>query len=181
VWDSEGYGQRLQASIMEITAPARAEFFAGFPFSAKSNLGLIRHMLPAMIVMQLFFPGEAQPPAKISLQENGRLRIQGHPNRVNTRKLRPLLRFLMRLGCMTVPSLIVRVPMGHAVHYASTMPMKRSPHRYQCDADGRLSGAQNVFIADSAAFSRLPAKNMSFAMMANAVRVAGRVAKGVLA
>jgi choline dehydrogenase-like flavoprotein len=130
--------------------------------------------------MQLFFPGETQPPARLSLAPDGRLRIEGQPNRIDTRGLRPLLRFLMRLGCVTVPSMIVRVPTGHAVHYACTLPMKRSPKRYQCDIDGRLGGSGNVFIADSAAFSRLPAKNMSFAMMANAMRVAERVAKGVL-
>lgn len=179
VWDAKTYGQRLQGSIMEITAPARAEFFDGFPFAARDNIALIRNMLPAMIVMQLFFPGDAQPPAKLSLTPEGQLRIEGHPNRIDTKGLRPLLRFLMRLGCVTVPSMIVRVPTGHAVHYACTLPMKRSPGRYQCDADGRLGGSGNVFIADSAAFSRLPAKNMSFAMMANAMRVAERVAKGV--
>lgn len=177
VWDSETYGARLQGSIMEITAPARAEFFPGLPYTARSNLALIRHLLPAMIVMQLFFPGSAQPPAALSLRPDGVLRIVGRPNSLDTRGLRPLLRFLRRLGAFTAPGLIVRVPNGHAIHYAGTLPMQSAPSRYQCHPDGRLQGTRHVYIADSASFTALPAKNMSFAMMANAMRIAAGVAR----
>jgi choline dehydrogenase-like flavoprotein len=65
----------------------------------------------------------------------------------------------------------VRVPTGHAVHYTSTLPMKHEPDRYECYPDGRLFGTRNVYVVDSAGFTRLPAKNMSFAMMANAMRI----------
>lgn len=178
VWDSEVHDARLQGSIMEITAPARAEFFSAFPFSGRANISLIRHMLPGMIVMQLFLPGESQPPASFQLDRNGTVKIVGQPNTLDIGDLQPLIRFLRRLGAVTSPRLIVRVPMGHAVHYAGTLPMQASPQRYQCYPDGRLCGYDNVFVADSAAFSRLPAKNMSFAMMANAMRVADIAASG---
>jgi len=171
VWDSPGYGMRLQGSIMEITAPSRAEFFSGFPYSARSNLSLIRQMLPGMIVMQLFFPGYAQPPARVSLCPDGTLRIDGHQNKLGLSRLSPLLGFMRRLGAFTSRRLVVRVPTGHAVHYASTLPMKREPDRYECYPDGRLFGTRNVYVVDSAGFTRLPAKNMSFAMMANAMRI----------
>jgi choline dehydrogenase-like flavoprotein len=177
VWDSRTYNQRLQGSIMEITAPARAEFFPALPYAARSNLQLIRHLLPAMIVMQLFFPGSAQEPAALSLRPDGTLRILAEPGTIDTRSLRPLLRFLLRLGALTAQGLAVRVPNGHAIHYAGTLPMKDMPSRYQCHPDGRLHGTRHVFVADSAAFTSLPAKNMSFAMMANAMRVASTVAR----
>ncbi len=176
IWDSTSYATRLQGSIMEITAPRRGEFFASLPYAARDNLALIRHLLPAMIVMQLFFPGSSQEPGTLQLQRNGRLTITGHPNTLDLKKLQFLLRYLRKLGAWSHPRLIVRVPTGHAVHYAGSLPMREAPARYQCDATGRLHGAQNVFIADSASFSDLPAKNMSFAMMANAMRIAHAVA-----
>ncbi len=179
IWDSDSFGARLQGSIMEITAPRRGEFFAGLPYAARGNVALIRHLLPAMIVMQLFFPASCQAPAQIQLDRSGRLRIAGHPNSLDPKKLRFLLRYLRKLGAWSHPRLIVRVPTGHAVHYAGSLPMRPIPDRYQCDPAGRLHGTKNIFIADSAAFSDLPAKNMSFAMMANAMRIAHGVAAEV--
>ena len=74
--------------------------------------------------------------------------------------------------------LIQKPVTGHAIHYAGTLPMAETPARYQCDPAGKLAGAHRVYIADSACFSALPAKNMSFGMMANAMRIATAAAQG---
>lgn len=179
VWESAYYGARLQGSLMEITAPSRAEFYAGLPLCARANLQLIRHLLPAMAVMQLFFPGNAVSPATLSLQADGSLRINADTQLVDTGGLRELFRFLRRLGAVTARQLVVKVPNGHAIHYAGTLPMQAAPSRYQCHPDGRLQGTQHVYIADSATLTGLPAKNMSFSMMANAMRIAAAVANEV--
>lgn len=176
VWESETFGERLQGSIMEITAPSRSEFFGSLPYAARSNLGLIRTLLPAMVVMQLFFPASSQPPARLSLQTNDRLRIDGHPNLLDLAGLAPLLRAVRRIGAYTMRRFVVRVPTGHAAHYAGTLPMRRDPSRYECDPRGRLAGTERVFIGDSAAFTQLSAKNMALAIMAHGMRTAAQVA-----
>lgn len=176
IWKSRSFDALLQGSIMEITSPMRAEFFASLPFSAHANLALIRYLIPAMLVMQLFFPASCQPASTLSLQENDRLRIDGHPNSIDISKLKRLLTYLRRLGAWTLPSIVVRVPTGHAVHYAGTIPMRGNPKPYECNARGKLQNTNNIYIGDSASFPFLSAKNMSFAMMANAMRIAGHVA-----
>jgi choline dehydrogenase-like flavoprotein len=130
-----------------------------------------------MLVMQLFFPASCQEPSLLSLQNNGRLRIEGHPNTINTKKLGGLFRSLRRIGAWSHRALFVRVPIGHAVHYAGTLPMKRDPAEYQCTPFGKLHGTRHLYVADSASFTDLPAKNMSFAMMAHAMRVAHHVSR----
>lgn len=177
IWQQSSYGCMAQGSILEITSPMRAEFYGRFPLAARANLALVREMLPAMLVMQLFFPAAIQPPARLSLQQSGRLRIDGHPNAIDVRKLAPLLFAMRSLGMWTHRSLIYKPPTGHAIHYAGTLPMRASPGRYECYPDGRLTGSQRVYIADSACFSALPAKNMSFGMMCNAMRVAEAAAR----
>jgi choline dehydrogenase-like flavoprotein len=172
IWESHTFGALCQGSLMEITSPLRAEFFASLPYAARDNLALIRHLLPAMLVMQLYLPDTGERPSRLSLKEDSRLRIAGHPNTLALEPARPLFRFMRRLGAWTHPSLVVRVPTGHAIHYAGTLPMQREPGRYQCAPDGRLQGTRSVYVCDSASFTRLPAKNMSFGMMANAMRVA---------
>jgi choline dehydrogenase-like flavoprotein len=172
VWQSPTYDAVLQGSLMEITSPRRSDFFASLPYAAHDNLALLRYLLPAMVVVQVFFPASCQAPARLRLNPNGRLRLDGCPNLLDLGKLDRLLRWLRRLGGLTHPSLIVRVPTGHAIHYAGTIPMQRRPDGYACDSQGRLAGTRNIFIADSASFPALPAKNMSLTMMANAMRVA---------
>ena len=176
IWESENYDARLQGSIMELTAPMRAEFFGIIPYAAHANLAALRCLLPGMLLMQLFFPASHQEPNFLSLQDDGRLLIRGRRNTLELKKLKTLLRHLWRLGAWTHPALIVRVPTGHAVHYAGTLPMRRKPQSYECDPIGKLHGTRHVFIGDSASFPALPAKNMSFAMMANAMRIAHHVA-----
>jgi choline dehydrogenase-like flavoprotein len=172
VWTNAPGGYLAQGSILEITSPMRAEFFGRFPLSARANLALVRAMLPAMLVMQLFFPAAAQGPAEISVRGDGVVRIEGRPNAIDLRSLNPLLGPLRALGLWTHPMLIYKPETGHAIHYAGTLPMRERPGRYECYASGRLAGAQRVYVADSASFSDLPAKNMSFGMMSAAMRVA---------
>ena len=176
VWQSAGHGTLLQGSLIELTAPMRSEFFGRFPLSARGNLAAMRTLLPAMMMMQLYYPGSAQPPAELSLSPNGRLRIVAPPHNLDRGALAPLLAALRSLGLWTHPALIQQPPTGHAIHYAGTLPMNDDPAAYQCDPTGRLHGTRRVFVADSAGFPTLPAKNMSFGMMANAMRIAAAAA-----
>jgi hypothetical protein len=170
VWTTAPGGLLAQGSLLEITSPMRAEFFGRFPLSARANLALVKTMLPAMLVMQLFFPAAAQDPATLSLREDGRLRIVGKPNTIDLRALARLLGPLRSLGLWTHSMLIYKPETGHAIHYAGTLPMREQPGRYECYPTGRLGGCQRVYVADSAAFADLPAKNMSFDMMSAAMR-----------
>ncbi len=131
IWQAAAYGCTAQGSLLEITSPMRAEFFGRFPLSARANLALVKQMLPAMLIMQLFFPASIQPPAQLSLQPNGRLRITGHPNVIELRKLGGLLAAMRSLGLWTHPILIYKPVTGHAIHYAGTLAMAAAPGRYR--------------------------------------------------
>lgn len=177
VWESAAYQTILQGSLLELTAPLRSEFFGRFPLSARANLALIRHLLPAMLMLQLYFPAWVQPPSRLWLLDDGRLRIEGRPFPAQPAKLAPLLAALRSLGLWTHPALIQQPVTGHAIHYAGALPMRDVPGLYQCRRDGRLYGADRVYVADSASFSNLSAKNMSLGMMANAMRIAAEAAR----
>jgi choline dehydrogenase-like flavoprotein len=43
--------------------------------------------------------------------------------------------------------------------------------------DGRLFGTRLVFVADGACFAALPAKNLTFTIMANAMRIATKLGR----
>lgn len=61
---------------------------------------------------------------------------------------------------------------GSSIHYAGTVPFDSSGKPLTQHASGRLSGTRDVFVADSSGFTFLPAKGLTFTIMANAHRVA---------
>jgi choline dehydrogenase-like flavoprotein len=81
-------------------------------------------------------------------------------------------RALRALGCVVPPGMAHVRPMGASVHYAGTLPMSAAGGTHTTDALGRSREVENLIIADGATFPFLPAKNITFTLMANAVRIA---------
>ncbi len=176
VYDSERFNNILQGSFLEVTSPSRAEFFRHFPWAARDNLRLIRYVLPAMSVLQLFFPANFKNAAMLSLNENGSLKVKAEKDRFDPEIKKDILQFFRRLGAFSTLSFVVEVPKGQSIHYAGTLPMKtRSKEEYTCDPNGELYGEPDVFVVDGSVFPSLSAKNFSLTLMANAMRIADRI------
>jgi choline dehydrogenase-like flavoprotein len=180
VYQSPAYETPLQGSILEITGPARSEFFSSLPFAARDNLRMIRYLVPAMLVMQFFLPATRQHGASLALLPDGTLHIEGQTQNRDGALVRWLIRTMRKLGALTHPSLVVYPPAGHGIHYAGTLPMVATPSGpYQCDPQGRLFAEPGVYVVDAAVLPRLPAKNDGLTVMANAMRTADHVADHV--
>jgi choline dehydrogenase-like flavoprotein len=173
VYDSNKFKKILQGSLLEVTSPSRAEFFHHFPWAAQDNLRLIRDVLPALIVLQLFLPADTSNAAMLGLKEDGSLKVQAEKDRIDPEIKKDILKIFRRLGAFSTSSLVVDVPKGLSIHYAGTLPMKADPKvEYTCDRYGELYGEPDVFVVDGSVFPALSAKNYSFALMANAMRIA---------
>jgi hypothetical protein len=61
---------------------------------------------------------------------------------------------------------------GASIHYAGTLPYSDKPKKYHLQANGRLHGTKRIYVADSSGFNYLPAKGLTFSLMANAHLVA---------
>jgi choline dehydrogenase-like flavoprotein len=81
-------------------------------------------------------------------------------------------RSLRSLGCVVPPGMVHIRPMGASVHYAGTIPMTRDAARFTATEFGQSRDYENLFLVDGATFPFLPAKNITFTLMANAVRIA---------
>lgn len=81
-------------------------------------------------------------------------------------------RALLHLGCIVPPGMAHVRPMGASAHYAGTLPMSKGEQPHTTTAECRSHLFENLFVADGAAFPFLPAKNITFTLMANAVRIA---------
>jgi choline dehydrogenase-like flavoprotein len=122
----------------------------------------------------LFYPGRQSPESYVRLRPSGELEVQFAPEPPHQVERR-LIRLLRKMGYLTHRALIQRPGCGAGLHYAGTLPMRADPGRYQTSADGLLAGTKHVHIVDGACFSRLPAKNLTFTIMANALRIGRRI------
>ena len=86
--------------------------------------------------------------------------------------LRTVKKLLWKLGCLVPPGMTHVRPMGASVHYAGTIPMSAEPRPHTSSAYGQSHDFENLFFVDGTTFPFLPAKNLTFTLMANAVRVA---------
>jgi choline dehydrogenase-like flavoprotein len=169
------FGEPLQASLYGTTGPLRSDVLSGLPLSIRANLVWTKYLAPAMGLLMLFYPGRRRPENYIRLLPSGALEIHFAPEGPHAAETR-LLRLLRKLGYVSHRALTQRPGMGAGLHFAGTLPMQANPARYETDADGLLSGAKRVYVVDGACFSRLPAKNLTFTIMANALRIGRRVA-----
>ncbi len=152
-----------------------------FPFDLRTSLRLFRNIHAALGVVNLNFHDTRRQDNYVSLDiaadtRNPRLVISytppaGEAERI-ARTLGRLKKVLWQLGCIVPPGMTYVRPMGASVHYAGTLPMSAVKQPCAVSDDCRSHDFSNLYIADGATFPFLPAKNITFTLMANASRVA---------
>ncbi len=68
---------------------------------------------------------------------------------------------------------------GAAIHYAGCLPFSKQSEPFHVSPTGRLHGTKQVYVADGSGFKYLPAKGLTFSLMANAHLVAKAVLQDV--
>lgn len=99
---------------------------------------------------------------------------QGEQEKIRRKREREVLRLLFRLRL--VPMRVMRLRDGASIHYAGTLPSGAPPDAPGTQADGRVRGTQHVFAVDSSGWNFLPAKGLTFTLMANARRLGAQIA-----
>lgn len=150
------------------------------PLSVTAATAVARACHAALGVVNLNFHDTRRPDNDLTVTAGGtgepvlaiRYRPEeGEPARV-ARAMKILARALRRLGCIVPPGMAHVRPMGASVHYAGTLPMRATSGPWTTDAQCRSRDLPNLWIVDGSTFPFLPAKNVTFTLMANAVRVA---------
>ncbi len=153
------------------------------PFDLRTALFLFRHLRAGLGLVNLNLADTRRSDNALSLDvdpANGRSRLvityaAPHDDK---RRLRQVIgrvkRVLWSLGCVVPPGTVHVRPMGASVHYAGTIPMSRAARPLSASPDCRSHDFDNLFFVDGTTFPFLPAKNLTFTLMANAIRVAER-------
>jgi choline dehydrogenase-like flavoprotein len=150
------------------------------PIGLSSATRLFRAMHAALGLVNVNFRDTRRDNCFVELDEaTERLRLHyepaaDEPGRVSAGLVR-VRRALRKLGCVVPPGMAHVRPMGASVHYAGTLPMTRAAGPWTTTADGESRDLPGLILADGATFPFLPAKNLTFTLMANASRIARAV------
>ena len=94
---------------------------------------------------------------------------------MRSKTLGAIRRTFPSMGCIIASS--VRGKNGFSSHYAGTIPYSSEEREFTLAPDGRLHGTRSVYVADGSGFRFLPALGLSWTIMANAHRIARRLAR----
>jgi choline dehydrogenase-like flavoprotein len=86
--------------------------------------------------------------------------------------IKKVKKVLWKLGCIAPAKMIHIRPMGASVHYSGTIPMSFTKKEYTASQYCQSHDFDNLYFVDGTTLPFLPAKNLTFTLMANSVRVA---------
>ena len=151
------------------------------PSDMRFAIFLFRHLHAALGLVNMNLSDDRRSTNYVTLKSRGMkedatLTIHyeqkvGHASRVR-QTLRRVKSVLRHLKCVVPPGQVHIRPMGASVHYAGTLPMSRERRPLTVSPNGQSYDFENVYIVDGSTFPALPAKNITFTLMANAARIA---------
>jgi choline dehydrogenase-like flavoprotein len=166
-------------STFSATGIPVSEFVRHLPLSRRYGVGVLRNLLNSCLVGNLFLPGHLSI-AKASLKQGESLRIEGHYSEsvdgLMAEAAGRLRKAYWRAGAILLPMSFTIGRPGGDIHYAGTLPMRKTPTPGETNASGELCGLDGVYVVDGACLPSLPEKSHTLTIMANADRIGRKLA-----
>jgi hypothetical protein len=146
------------------------------PLNFKDALAVMQYLIPAITIAGIHHPDE---PGKLKY-----VQLRPRPDRLTNdvlhahyeqelseksaieKREKLFYKVFRMLGCMPLKK--IQPGFGASAHYAGTLPFNIKEQPFTLQPNGRLSLTKNVFVADGSGFNYLPAKGITFTLMANA-------------
>jgi len=174
-WRTDVHGQ-----ISTLKAAAVHPIVSALPFDLKTSLAVFRRLRAGLGVAHVWLPDSRREGnvARLAFDADGRTRLvleyadHAHDLEAGGAAIAGTRGALRRLGCLAPRGMAKLLPRGSSVHYAGTLPMGRDDREHTTGSDGAVRGFRGLHVVDGAGFPWLPAKNLTFSLMANATRIA---------
>ena len=174
----------VQAQFFSYRSLLAFRLLKDLPLPLREGLRVSRLLMPLLGILVIQYEDHRTPAKHCALRQGAegsmdRLEIcyELSPDEAGVGKAHQqrILRFFRQLGCWPIKT--VHPGYGSSIHYAGTFPMTTEERELSCNGDGLLAGTRSVYLVDGSIFPYLPAKGLTFTMMANANRVATRLAR----
>lgn len=179
--DQPAAREYVHGQVTTLTTALMHPIIQKLPLDLRSSAAVARVAHAALGLVNLNFHDERRDDCRVSIEPGapGRpptLLLSYVPSPAEPARLRRAIQTLKAglgtLGCIVPPGMTHIRPMGASVHYAGTLPMSDGSGPWTTTSHGESRAWPGLFIADGATYPFLPAKNITFTLMANAVRLA---------
>jgi choline dehydrogenase-like flavoprotein len=169
-------GDVTYAAFYGLQGPLRSDLWMELPFTVNGRIAALKYLVPSMAIFQVFHKGYKSNENFVRLDSNGNLSIRFDDYHSNRKLEKAIVGIVRKLGFLTHHTLIKSPIAGSSIHYAGPLGMdENGSSKYSTDANGKLWNSKNVYVIDSSAFPSLPSKNLTYTIMAHALRVARRL------
>jgi choline dehydrogenase-like flavoprotein len=183
---SQHTGQYVHGQITPLKTATVHPLIRRLPFDMRSSLEIFSNLRAGLGVLNLNFCDWRRDENFLTLARDHdgasdwpQLRIHYAPPPAEGTAIQGAItrirRFFYDLGAPFIPGLTQWRPLGTSVHYSGTLPMSREKRALCVSATCQSYDIPNMFVVDGAVMPFLPAKNITFTLMANAIRVAAKI------
>jgi hypothetical protein len=171
-WDY-GFGLLYDAAAM-----AAPDLIAHMPLTRRGAMSVLQGLLPGLMVGLAYLPGEYSANRATlrrgSTPDQDRLTIEGGVSAEAAPRMKQLMRRvgteLRKCGLHVLPGSVKPYGPGAEVHYGGSLARLT-------DGEGAVAGRRGLHVVDGAVLPRIAAKSHTFTLMANADRIATRLAE----
>lgn len=150
------------------------------PLAFKEARMILQYLVSGLLIMGIHHPDNPDNNKYVSLMEDAtsptkdKLKISYKQSdeeiELYAKREKKYIKAVRSLG--VIPLKKFNPGIGASIHYAGTLPYSTTPRPFTINQKGKLFNTKNVFIADGSGFNYLPAKGLTFSLMANAHNVA---------
>jgi choline dehydrogenase-like flavoprotein len=181
--EAEAPDRYVHGQITTLKTATAHPIFRALPLDLKSSIGVFNALRSSLAVLNLNFCDWRRETNYLSLSAEHidaygwpALSARYRPPPGESETIRSACAtargFFRGLGAPLIPGMAHVRPMGSSVHYSGTLPMSADRRPWTVSPNCQSHDIENLFIVDGSVMPFLPAKNLTFTLMANATRVA---------
>lgn len=176
-------GHYVHGQVTTLKTGAAHPVVQSLPLDMKSGANVFRSLRSGLGVANINYADTRRKGNYLTLAEDGnewpalqaRYRSAEGEDAEIRRTMRKIGKFFSDIGAPFIPAMAHIRPAGSGVHYGGTLPMSADRRPFGVSPSGQSYDFANLYIADGSTFPFMPAKNLTFTLMANAARIADRM------
>lgn len=171
----------VHSQITALTTALVHPLVQKLPLDLRAATAVFRNLRSALGIINVNLHDRRRADSYVTLEPSGngkssKLVIEYVPDAQEAATIKTVTKriggVMRKLGCVVAPGMTHVRPKGAGVHYAGTIPMSTSQSSLTASSLCQSHDFPNLHLVDGAPYPFLPAKNITFTLMANAVRVA---------